>query len=255
MKISIITTVFNNKEFIEDCIKSILEQSYENIEYIIIDGASTDGTIEIIKKYNHKISKWISEPDSGMYDALNKGIRIASGDVIGFLHADDFYAHGRVIENVMDTFRKENIDACYGNLQYVSKEDKNRVIRHWKSSIYKNSKFRYGWHPPHPTLFIKKEIYNKFGYFNTSLSIAADYELMLRFFEKYKISTSYIPQVLIKMRLGGKSNKSLKNILIQTYEDYKAWKLNGLNGGFVAVLLKKFSKVPQFLKARNSQAI
>ena len=247
MKISIITSVFNNTEFIEDCIKSVLKQNYKNIEYIIIDGGSTDGTIDVIKKYEEKISKYISEPDKGIYDALNKGIKLTSGDIIGFLHADDFYANNSVLETVVLHMTKHDVDSCYGDLFYINKSNPNKVIRHWKSRPYKDGLFKMGWMPPHPTFFVKKEIYDKFGYFNTEFKIAADYELMLRFLEKYKISTHYIPDVFIKMRIGGVSNRSLKNIFIKSCEDYKAWKINNLNGGISTILLKNLSKIPQFL--------
>lgn len=248
MKISIITAVYNGVKTIESCIKSILTQSYKNIEHIIIDGGSTDGTLEVIKTYTNKVAKVVSEPDRGIYEALNKGIRISSGDVIGLLHSDDFYAHGKVIEKVADVFMKYNVDSCYGDLQYVDKNDDSKVIRYWKSSKYRCGKFKYGWMPPHPTFFVKREIYEKYGNFNTDFRIAADYELMLRFLEKHKISTHYIPEVLIKMRLGGTSNKSLRNMFIKSSEDYRAWKINNLNRGFYTILLKNLSKMPQFFK-------
>jgi glycosyltransferase len=248
MQISVITSVFNNKEFIEDCIKSVLKQNYKNIEYIIVDGGSTDGTIDAIKKYEDKISKWTSEPDKGIYDALNKGIKLATGDIIGFLHADDFYAHNKVLEIVVSHMIKRNVDSCYGDLFYVDKYNPNKVVRHWKSNTYREGLFKRGWMPPHPTFFVKKELYDMFGYFNTEFKIAADYELMLRFLEKHKISTYYIPEVLIKMRIGGMSNRNIKNIFIKSCEDYKAWKVNNLHGGISTILLKNLSKIPQFLR-------
>jgi len=247
-KISVITATLNNKACIEGCIKSVLTQNYKNIEYIIIDGGSTDGTIDVIKKYKDTISKWISESDRGIYDALNKGIKLASGDIIGFLHADDFYANNRVLETIVSHITKHNVDSCYGDLFYVDKYNSDKVVRHWKSRPYRDGLFKRGWMPPHPTFFVKKEIYDKFGYFNTEFKIAADYELMLRFLEKYKISTHYIPEVFIKMRIGGTSNKSMKNIFIKSCEDYKAWKINSLNGGISTILLKNLSKIPQFLR-------
>lgn len=248
IKVSVITAVFNNLENIETCIDSILSQSYKDIEYIIVDGGSTDGTLDVIEIHRDKIAKIISEPDNGMYDALNKGIKLSTGDIVGFLHSDDLYAHKEVLKMVIDIFEKENVDSCYGDLLYVNKQDPNKVIRYWKSSHYKYGKFRLGWMPPHPTFFVKKEIYDRYGYFNTDFSIAADYELMLRFLEKYRISTCYIPEVLIKMRIGGVSNMSLKNMVIKSSEDYKAWKVNNLNGGLCTLLLKNISKIPQFLK-------
>jgi len=247
MIVSIITVVFNGVETIEHCIKSVIEQTYHNIEHIIIDGGSNDGTLEVIKRYIGKIAKVVSEPDNGIYEALNKGVSISSGDVIGILHSDDIYAHDRVIEKVVDVFMKYNVDSCYGDLLYVSKNNQDKVIRYWKSSPFKTGKFKHGWMPPHPTFFVKREIYEKYGYFNTNFKIAADYELMLRLLEKHKISTCYIPEVLIKMRLGGVSNRNLKNLVIKSSEDYKAWKVNNLNGGFYTILLKNLSKISQFL--------
>ncbi len=250
MIVSIITAVLNNKELIEYCIKSVINQTYQNIEYIIIDGGSTDGTIEVMKRYEDKITKWISEPDKGIYDALNKGIKLASGEIIGFLHADDVYANDEVIEKVANVFIKYNVDSCYGDLQYVDKNNTDKIIRYWKSQPYRDGLFRKGWMPPHPTFFVKREVYEKYGFFNTDFKIAADYELMLRFFEKHKITTYYIPEVLIKMRLGGVSNRSLTNLITKTTEDYRAWKVNSLKRSFYTIPFKNLSKIPQFFKRR-----
>jgi glycosyltransferase len=248
VRVSVITAVFNRAENIEDCIKSIHSQSYKNVEHIVIDGGSVDGTLDIIRKYKNEIAKVISEPDNGIYDALNKGIRMASGDVIGLLHGDDFYAHNRVLESVANAFEKQDVDSCYGDLLYVYKNDTNKVIRYWRASEYHRGKFRFGWMPPHPTFFVRRKIYEKYGYFNTDFRIAADYELMLRFLGKYSVSTHYIPEVLVKMRLGGSSNRSLKNLWIKSFEDYKAWKVNDLRGSLHIIFLKHLIKVPQFIK-------
>ena len=245
MNLSIITAVRNGAETLRGCIESVQKQTIP-AEHIIIDGASTDGTFDVIAQYRSSIAKVISEPDKGIYYALNKGLRLASGDVIGLLHGDDLYAHARVLESVVKPFEEQNVDSCYGDLLYVDKNDTDKIIRYWKASEYHHGKFKYGWMPPHPTFFVRREIYEKYGYFNTDFRIAADYELMLRFLEKHKISTYYIPEVLIKMRLGGASNRSLKNMWIKSSEDYKAWKVNNLNGGLYTILLKNFSKIPQF---------
>lgn len=247
MKISIITPVYNNRETISDCINSVLNQSYKNIEYIIVDGCSNDGTVEEIKR-NLKIEKikLINEKDNGIYDALNKGLKLCGGDIVGILHSDDLYANDYVIEKVDKIFNEDSIDGVYGDIQYVDRENINKVIRHWIAGEYCEGKFKYGWHPPHTSLFIKKEIYIKYGLFKTNLKIAGDYELMLRFIHKYGIKIKYLPEVLVKMRMGGKSNKSIKNILIQTIEDYNAWKINELRGGLLAVVLKKLRKIPQY---------
>jgi len=252
LSISVITAVLNGKDTIENAIRSILSQKYKGIEHIIIDGGSTDGTLEIIGRYEQSIAKILSEPDKGIYDALNKGISLASGDIVGFLHADDVYAHDTVLEMVGNVFKKENVHSCYGDLQYVTKDDTSKVIRHWKSSEYCHGKFKSGWMPPHPTFFVRRWVYEKYGYFNTDFRIAADYELMLRFIEKHKISTYYIPEVLIKMRFGGTSNRSLKNLLVKSSEDYKAWKINNLNGGLYTIFLKNISKIPQFFVRGNT---
>ncbi|MCL5023038.1 MAG: glycosyltransferase [Nitrospirae bacterium] len=267
MKLSIITAVFNSKPYIDACIRSVLNQSYHNVEHIIIDGGSTDGTLEVIKKVLSRQNSQrvkepkvcsslsapcakltvVSEPDNGIYDALNKGIRLATGDVVGFLHADDLYAHERVIETVISEMTKHNVKSCYGDLLYVDKDTTDKVIRHWKSSPYRDSLFERGWMPPHPTFFVKKEVYEKYGCFNTDFKIAADYELMLRFLEKYRISTLYIPEVLIKMRIGGTSNRSVGNLIKKSSEDYRAMKMHNV-GGLTTLLRKNLSKLPQFFK-------
>jgi glycosyltransferase len=236
-------------ETLEDCIMSVSNQTYKDIEYIIVDGGSTDGTIDIIKKYENKISRWISEPDSGIYDALNKGLKLATGDVIGFLHADDQYASDRVLERIAENITKHNVDSCYGDLEYVHRYNSEKVVRFWKSAPYKDNLMTSGWMPPHPTFFAKKEIYDKFGYFDTNFKIAADYELMLRFIEKNSITTHYIPEVFVKMRTGGMSNRSLGNLIRKSAEDYRAIKMHNI-GGIGTLIRKNFSKVPQFLRVK-----
>lgn len=248
MKVSVITAVFNNKDTIGDTVRSVSNQVYKDVEHIIIDGGSTDETLEMIKRYADGVSRVISEPDRGVYDALNKGIRLSSGDIVGILNGDDVYAHNEVLKTVVDVFEKQNVDSCFGDLLYVDKQNINKVVRYWKSSHYKPGKFKYGWMPPHPTFFVKRQIYERFGQFNTNSRIAADYELMLRFLEKYRMSTYYIPDVLIKMRVGGISNRSLRNLFTKTSEDYKAWKINNLDRGPHTILLKNLSKIPQFLR-------
>jgi len=248
LRVSIITVVHNNRATMEDCVENVLSQSYKEIEYIVVDGGSNDGTIDVIQAYRERISRWVSEPDQGIYDAMNKGIRMATGEVIGFLHSSDVYAHPKVIEEVVQVFEDSNVSSVYGDLQYVDKENLNRVIRNWKSSPYRHGKFKLGWMPPHPTFFVRKEIYEKYGYFNTHFRIAGDYELMLRFLERYRISAAYIPEVLVKMRWGGISNGGVKNILIKSYEDYRAWGMNDLNGRVHTILFKNLSKIPQFLE-------
>jgi glycosyltransferase len=245
MKLSIITAVLNANPFLEECIRSIASQTHEEIEHIVVDGGSTDGTIDIIRAHESSIARWVSRRDDGMYDALNAGIAMATGDVIGFLHADDLYAHDRVLDHVASAMIETGADSCYGDLIYVDRCDASRVVRHWKSGPFRRGKFKKGWMPPHPTFFVKKTVYRKYGGFNTAFRISADYELMLRFLEKYSISTTYIPEVLVKMRWGGISNGSLPNILLKTSEDFKAWRQNDLGRNFLTIPLKNIGKLPQ----------
>jgi len=254
MKVSIITVVYNNRKYISGAIESVLSQIYTDIEYIIVDGGSTDGTIEVTNSYKSNISKFISEPDNGIYDAMNKGIKLATGDIVGFLNSDDFYPNERVISEVVNTFENNDIACLYGDLIYVNANNINKIVRYWKSQSYKNGLFKKGWHPPHPTFFVKKEIYEKYGYFNVNYKIAGDYEIMLRFLESCNISTFYIPQVLVKMRVGGKSNKNIKNIIKANIECYKAWKENGLKISPFFIIKKPLSKLSQLIyknKNRN----
>jgi glycosyltransferase involved in cell wall biosynthesis len=247
MKISIITVTYNSSKTIEQTVQSVIEQTYPNIEYIIVDGQSTDSTLQIIDRYKNKISKLVSERDNGIYDALNKGISLATGDVIGILHSDDFYIDKDVIEKVVSTFIKHNSDAVYADLYYVGENDTNKIIRKWRSGNYKEGMFVNGWMPPHPTFFVKRSCYEKLGKFNLEFKSAADYELMLRFIHKHKISVAYLPEFIVKMRVGGKSNESIKNRLFANYEDRKAWEVNGLKPRFYTLYLKPLRKILQFL--------
>lgn len=247
MKVSIITATFNSAKTIEDTIKSTLSQSYFNIEYIIIDGGSTDGTLTIINKYKDRISLIVSEKDNGMYDAFNKGIGLATGDLIGILNSDDFYASKNVLEIVVNKVKADNVDCIWGDLVYIDKYDPNMVVRNWKSSSYKEGNFQKGWHPPHPAFFVKKWVYKKYGLFRTDLSTSADYELMLRFLEKNKITSSYIPQILVKMRDGGVSNKNYWNLIKANFGCYKAFRVNKLKINHFFIIRKPLSKLRQFI--------
>ncbi|MEN8154848.1 MAG: glycosyltransferase family 2 protein [Acidobacteriota bacterium] len=248
MKISIITVVYNNKKYLEDSIRSVKGQSHSDVEYIVVDGGSTDGSLEIIKKYDKSISKWISETDSGIYDAMNKGVALATGDIVGFLNSDDIYFSGDILNKVSKTIEDNNSDCCYGDLVYVS-GDLTKTIRYWKAGSPGGGSFRKGWMPPHPAFFVGKKIFENFGSFRTDFKISADYELMLRFFERGNISASYIPEILVKMRIGGKSNRGLKNLIRKSLEDYKAWRVNGLKISPLIMLKKPFLKVGQFFKS------
>jgi len=246
MKISIITSVYNNNETIEDAIKSVLYQSYENIEYVVVDGGSSDGTLDIIEKYKDQIDVLVSEPDKGIYDGLNKGLDLATGDVVAFLHSDDLYSDENTIEHVASVFEKEDVDGVYGDLIYTPKEDTSKVLRYWKSKDFHPDLLKQGWMPAHPTFFLKKEIYNKYGKFDLSFKIAGDYDFMLRVLSA-GIKVKYLPEVIYKMRVGGESNKSLKNIILKSKEDLRVLKRNNI-GGVATLLIKNFSKVGQFLK-------
>lgn len=248
MKVSIITITYNSQLTLIDTIDSVLKQTYKNIEYIIVDGASTDDTISIINSYNNKISKFVSEKDDGLYDALNKGIQLATGDIVGILHSDDFYTNEFVIENIVKTIAENNADAAYADLYYIDKSDTSKIFRKWKSGNYKHGMFLKGWMPPHPTFFVKREYYQRYGKFNLQLKSAADYELMLRFIHKHKIKLAYFPEFIIKMRVGGKSNVSLKNRIRANNEDKKAWKINGLKPHFYTLYAKPLRKIIQLFK-------
>jgi len=245
MKISIITPSFNSGKTIEETIKSVLSQTYKDIEYIIIDGGSKDNTLEIIEKYKDKISKVVSEPDKGIYDGMNKGIKLATGEIVGILNSDDLYFDEFVIGKVAKAFKENDIDCLWGDLVYF-KDDPNKFIRFWKAGSYKPGIFKTGWVPPHPTFFVKREIYEKYGYFRLDLPVAADYELMLRFLEKYKIKGYYLPEILVKMRAGGNANK-LKNIIKGNLECIRAWKINGIKMPFYTPILRILRRVPQFI--------
>jgi glycosyltransferase involved in cell wall biosynthesis len=245
MKISVIIAVYNNK-IVSEAIESILSQTYKNIEIIVIDGASTDGTLDIINKYKDKIAVLVSERDSGIYDALNKGIKFATGEVVGLLHSDDLYYDNNVLFNVAKEFENKETDAVYGDLIYVDKENANKVIRYWKAGEYKRSRWLWGWMPPHPTVYIRKKYFDEYKSYLLSLWGAADYELMLRFMYKNKIIVKYIPSILIKMSIGGQSNRNLNNRLRAHLEDREAWRINKLRSYPWTVFLKPIRKVFQY---------
>jgi glycosyltransferase involved in cell wall biosynthesis len=247
LKISIITVSRNNSKTIGDTVKSVLGQDYPELEYIVIDGNSVDGTQDIVSGFGDRIHHFTSEPDQGVYDAMNKGIRLASGDIVGFLHADDFYSHVGVIKNLADVFSRSGCDAVYGDLAYVSQTDPGKITRIWQSGPYRKEKFLAGWMPPHPAFFLQRKCYLEFGTFNTGLSSAADYELMLRMLFKHGLKAAYLPERLVTMRSGGISNRNLKNRFHAHKEDRLAWKINDLKPKFYTFWAKPIRKVPQFL--------
>jgi len=249
MKISIITVVYNNDKTIEDAIVSVLNQNYKNIEYIIVDGASEDKTISIINSYRDNISKFITEPDKGLYDAMNKGIAQATGDIIGILNSDDLYQDRKVITDVVNEFKKHpEIDLLYGDLVYVKGEDTQKIIRNWKSKEYYHEFFEDGNVPPHPSLFIKSKVYKEAGLFNLDYKLAADYEFMFRIFKLYNFKPLHMKRLMVRMRLGGATNKSIKNILNGNKEILRAWIDNGLKVPMLLMPKRFFKRIVQFIK-------
>ncbi|MBC6491013.1 glycosyltransferase family 2 protein [Flavihumibacter stibioxidans] len=244
--ISVITATYNSAATVEDTLISVGRQTYPYIEHIIIDGKSTDQTLDLVARHPH-VAKLISEPDKGIYDAMNKGITLASGDVVGILNSDDIYAHNRVLEYVARLFKDPDVQAVYSDLQYVKANNLNKVVRYWKSGEYSSQNFFYGWMPPHPTFFVRKQLYDDCGVFDTSFKSAADYELMLRFLVRYNLPAAYLPEVTVKMRVGGMSNASLTNRWRANREDRRAWDINGLTPYFFTIPLKPFRKLTQFL--------
>ena len=245
MKVSIITVTYNSAHTLKDCIHSVSSQSYDNIEHIFIDGNSTDNTVEIIK--NHAPgSVYISETDRGLFDAMNKGLKLATGDLIGILNSDDMYAYSNVIRDTVELIADK--DALYADLCYVDRANSEKIKRYWKSGPYNRTSFKCGWMPPHPTLFVKKSIYDKFGCFNLNLRSAADYELMLRFLYKHQIKTVYLPKITVIMREGGVSNQSLIHRIKANKEDRIAWELNKLKTPFFLPFIKPLRKLLQYFQ-------
>jgi len=248
MKVSIITATYNSAHGIEACLDSILSQDYKNIECLVIDGKSIDQTIEIVleKQKKHSSINMVSEPDKGIYDALNKGVNLASGDIIGFVHSDDLLASSSIISEIVGKIKDEELDGVYGNLQYVNKNNITKIVRLWKSRGFDPDLLRRGWMPPHPTLFLRKKVYEKHGRFDLAYKIAADYDFMIRILKDKTLKFGYLPKVITKMRVGGASNRSIKNIIKKSIEDYRAIRSNNI-GGVITLLLKNTSKIKQFL--------
>jgi len=248
LKTSIITVVYNNEVTIRQAIESVLNQSYPNIEYVIIDGNSKDNTVSIINEYKSKLGYFISEPDKGLYDAMNKGIKACTGDVIGILNSDDLYQDLDVIHDVMQHFNNDpELDLLYGNLVYVKSDNTNKIVRNWKSKSYYNNFFENANVPPHPALFVRRRVYKEEGLFNLDYKLAADYEFMLRIFKNHHFKSKYINRLIIKMRLGGATNQSFSNIVNQNIEILKAWKNNRLKAPFYLMPLRIFKRLAQFV--------
>jgi glycosyltransferase len=245
--ISIITVTYNSASTLSTAIESVIGQTYPHIEYIVVDGKSSDQTAELVASYGTKISKFISEPDSGIYNAMNKGLKLATGDYIGFLHADDILATPTIVEQMVHMIDAEHPDVLYGNLAYVAKDNINQTIRFWETQDFEPRLLKQGWMPPHPTLYVKNRLYQQLKGYNETYRIAADYELILRLFTIPQLKCTNLKTVMVKMRVGGASNKSVKNLLQKSSEDLRAMRTNNVGGAFT-LIYKNLSKIPQFFK-------
>ncbi|MFW5820256.1 MAG: glycosyltransferase family 2 protein [Bacteroidota bacterium] len=245
MKVSIITATYNSSETISDCLKSLNVQNYKDIEHLVIDGASRDETLNLVDSMKERKTKIISEPDEGIYHAMNKGIVLSSGDIIGFLHSDDFFKEDDVLQKITDRFLKGSPDIVYGDLFYVSKNNPEKVIRKWKSGEFNPKSLKYGWMPPHPAVFMKKEVYKEYGNFDLKYKISSDYEHMVRIFKNRDLKISYLPEVITCMKIGGASNRNLQNIINKIKEDYDIIKRYNLAGP-LTLSMKNLRKLNQF---------
>jgi glycosyltransferase len=245
MRISIVTATYCCERTVADCLDSVAAQSHGDLQHVVIDGASSDGTLAVIERHRSRVHTLLSEPDGGIYDALNKGIARCDGDVIGFLHADDLYNDERVLEKVASVFADPRVEACYGDLVYVAATEPERIVRYWQSGDYSPSRLAWGWMPPHPAFFARRSAYARFGPFDTSLRIAADYDAMSGILLAAQGRVAYLPEVLVRMRTGGVSNRSLANILRKSAEDYRVIRRRHI-GGIGTLLCKNLSKFGQF---------
>lgn len=245
MKISIITGTYNAGSTLACCLDSLKSQTID-LEHIVVDGGSTDETLSIVGKHRLDNSVLVSERDDGIYDAMNKGLSLATGDIVGILNSDDYYQSPRVLEKVVALFANENTDACYGDLVYIDKDNVGEIVRYWRSGKYDRRKFYWGWMPPHPTVFVRRSVYEEYGNFNLNLGSAADYELMLRIMVKYSIRVAYLPEILVRMRTGGASNSTFKSRILAHGMDRKAWEINSLKPYLWTLPLKPLRKLPQW---------
>ena len=246
MKISIVTAVYNRRATLGQALDSVATQNHPDIEHVIQDGGSTDGTCDVIIAKKDPRIALVSTGDDGIYDAINRGIRRTNGDVIGLMHSDDFFATSEILSTVAKIMQNPNIDGVYGDLDYVAASDTARIIRRWRSGSYDPKRLNKGWMPPHPTLYLRRAVFEQHGLYDTSFRIAADYDAMLRYLVKGQIKLAYIPAVMVKMRVGGESNKSVRKILQKSWEDYRAIRRNEV-GGVYTLALKNLSKLQQFL--------
>ncbi len=245
MKISVVTAVMNGRDTLPSALQSLMSQTHPDIEHVVQDGGSTDGTLDYIRTDGHPAMALVSAPDTGIYDAINNGIRRASGDVIGLLHADDHLAGPDVLAAVASVMADPSVDGVYGDLQYVARDDDARVIRHWKAGAFARSKLKRGWMPPHPTLYLRREVFARAGLYDTSYRISGDYDAMLRFLTSGQVRLAYIPQVMVRMKMGGVSNRSFAHMIRKSREDYRAIRHNKV-GGIATLVGKNLSKITQF---------
>ncbi|MFW2439802.1 MAG: glycosyltransferase family 2 protein [Arenicellales bacterium] len=249
MKVSVITVVYNAVDTIEDTIQSVIKQDHEDIEHIIIDGGSTDGTMDVVNSYRKQLAIVVSEPDKGIYDAMNKGIDLAAGAVVGTLNSDDWYDNNSVISRVVAAFKKDmELDAVYGDIIFVTKDKPHGLVRYWESQPYQKGLFEKGWMPPHPSFFVKKDCYSRYGKFDLDLKIQSDFDLTMRLMVVNRINTQYLPGVMVKMRMGGVTNNRISNVIKGNIEAYRACKKNGLQVTPVFMLRKVMSRLPQFFR-------
>jgi glycosyltransferase involved in cell wall biosynthesis len=246
IRISIVTVVYNDYEFISDTIFSVVSQDYSNIEYIIIDGGSTDGTIDIIYKYDEDVQIILSEPDLGIYDAMNKGISLASGEVVGFINSGDLFSNEKVISRIASAFTSSTVDIVYGDLNYVNCANISTIVRHWNAGLFTQEKLSHGWMPPHPTFYVRGALYEQHGGYRLDYKISSDYDCMIRLLGNTALIVLYIPEVFVRMRVGGASNKNIINIVKKSYEDYKILKSNNFSAVY-ALVCKNIRKIPQFI--------
>lgn len=245
MKISIVTVCYNAAKTLSDTIQSVASQDHPEIEHIIVDGGSTDGSLEIISAAK-SVTQYISEPDKGIYDAMNKGISMATGEVVGMLNADDFYARTDAISLIASAFLDEKTDICYADLVYVGKDDLSRIVRYWKSKPFVPGLFKQGWMPAHPTFFIRRHYFSELGMYDLNFKLQSDFELTMRYLEVFRLYAVYLPVILIKMRVGGASNQSIQNVIKGNFEAYKSCKKNNLKISIFFNVIKVMSRLPQF---------
>lgn len=247
MKVSIITVTYNSAKTLQRTLDSVQEQTYGNIEHILVDGDSTDGTLDIIKANEQHIARYVSEPDEGIYDAINKGIKMATGSIIGILNSDDVLSNEFVIEQIVRNLRRQKADIAYGDLVYVDRKDGDRIVRYWRSNKFKRRQLYFGWMPPHPTMYVRRQVYEDCGLYSTALRISADYDFMLRVLRHDKYKKVYIPQVLVRMAMGGISNRNIRTMWLKSREDYRVLRFNDV-GGLITLVCKNLRKLVQFLR-------